>query len=153
MANRTPAVTPVPFDAAALAARVALALLFVPAGFGKIGGFAGTTGYIASKGLPLPELGTVIAIAVELGLGLALLFGLRTRWAALGLALFVAVATPIFHDYWAVPAAQAMMQSLMFWKNVGLAGGLLLLAGAGGGRFSIDTLLQGSGPRRSTAAA
>ena len=37
-----------------LAGRVLLAALFIPAGFGKIAGFAGTVGYITSKGLPLP---------------------------------------------------------------------------------------------------
>ena len=50
-----------------LIGRVLIALLFIPAGFGKIGGFAGTVGYIASKGVPLPEVAAAIAIAVELG--------------------------------------------------------------------------------------
>lgn len=137
MTTRTLANNP-PFDVAALVARASLALLFVPAGWSKIGGFAGTVGYIASKGLPMPEVAAALAIAIELGLGLALLAGLRTRWAALGLALFTAVATPIFHNYWAQPAPAAMMQQLMFWKNVGIFGGLVLLAGIGGGRFSLD---------------
>lgn len=126
------------FDVAALVARVSLALLFVPAGWSKIGGFAGTAGFIASKGLPLPDVAAALAIAIELGLGLALLAGIRTRWAALGLAVFTAVVTPLFHNYWAQPAPAAMMQQLMFWKNVGVFGGLVLLAGIGGGRFSVD---------------
>ena len=66
-----------------LVGRILLALIFIPAGFGKIGGFAGTAGYIASKGLPLPEVGAAIAIAVELVAGIALLIGWKTRWAAL----------------------------------------------------------------------
>ena len=126
------------FDVAALLARGSLALLFVPAGIGKISGFAGTAGYIASKGLPLPEFGAALAVAVELGLGLLLLAGFRTRWAALGLALFVAVATPLFHNFWGVPAEQAVMQKLMFWKNIGLVGGLVLLSVVGAGRWSLD---------------
>jgi len=126
------------FNLGALIARVALAALFVPAGFAKIGGFAGTAGYIASKGLPLPELGAALAIAVELGLGLALLVGFKARWAALGLALFVAVATPVFHAFWAVPPEAVMVQKLMFWKNVGIFGGLMLLWGVGAGQWSLD---------------
>ena len=129
------------FDLGALLARASLALLFVPAGFGKIAGFAGTAGYIASKGLPLPQAGAALAIAVELGLGLLLLAGLKTRWAALGLALFVAVATPVFHNYWAVPAEQVMVQQLMFWKNISIVGALVLLASVGGGRWSLDALM------------
>ena len=130
--------TNTPFDAAAVAARVGLAALFVPSGFAKIAGFAGAVGYIASKGLPLPELAALLAIAAEVGLGLLLLAGWKTRWAALGLALFVAVATPVFHNFWGVPPEQAGMQRLLFWKNVGILGGLLLLAGAGAGRFAAD---------------
>ena len=48
-----------------LIGRVLLALLFVPSGFSKIGGFAGTVGFIASKGVPLPELAAAAAIGVD----------------------------------------------------------------------------------------
>ena len=125
-------------DAFALVGRVLMAYLFVPAGWGKIAGFSGVTGYIASQGVPLPEVAAALAIAAELGLGLLLLVGWQARWAALGLAVFVAVITPIFHGYWAVPEAQQMMQKLAFDKNFAIVGGLLVLAALGGGRFSLD---------------
>ncbi|UUZ64300.1 DoxX family protein [Polaromonas sp. P1-6] len=121
-----------------LIGRVLLALLFVPAGFGKIGGFAGTAGFIASKGVPLPELAAAAAIGVELGLGLLLLVGFQTRWAALGIAFFTVVITFIFHNYWAVPAEQVMMQQLMFFKNIAVIGGLLTVAAWGAGAWSVD---------------
>ena len=121
-----------------LAGRVLLALLFVPAGFGKIAGFAGTAGYIASKGVPLPEVAAAIAIAVELGLGLLLLVGWQTRWAALGIAVFTAVITFIFHNYWAVPAEQMMQQQQAFFKNIAVVGGLLLVVAFGAGAWSFD---------------
>jgi putative oxidoreductase len=121
-----------------LLGRILLAALFIPAGISKISGFAGSAGYIASKGLPLPEVGVVIAIAVEVLAGLALLFGFGTRFAALALALFTLAATFIFHNYWAMPADQAMMQQLMFMKNIAVVGGLLVLAAHGAGRFSVD---------------
>ena len=121
-----------------LLGRILLAALFIPAGISKISGFAGTAGYIASKGLPLPEVGVVIAIAVEVLAGLALLFGFGTRFAALALALFTLAATFIFHNYWTMPADQAMMQQLMFMKNIAVVGGLLVLAAHGAGRFSVD---------------
>jgi len=125
-------------DALALAGRLLIALLFVPAGFGKIGGFAGTVGYIASVGLPMPQVGAALALVVELGLGLALLFGWRTRLAALGLALFTLAASIFFHNYWAVPADKAMMQQLLFFKNIGVIGGLLAFGAFGGGSWSLD---------------
>jgi putative oxidoreductase len=79
-----------------------------------------------------------IALAAELGLGLALLVGFQTRWAALGLAIFVAVITPIFHGYWAMPEAQVMMQKLSFNKNLGIIGGLLAFAAFCAGCLSLD---------------
>ena len=122
----------------ALAGRALVALLFVPAGFAKIAGFAGTAGYIASKGVPLPEVAAAIAIAVELGLGLLLLVGWQTRWAALGIAVFTAVITFIFHNYWAVPAEQMMQQQQAFFKNIAIVGGLLLVVAFGAGAWSFD---------------
>ena len=125
-----------------LTGRLLLALLFLPAGLMKIGGFAGTVGYIASKGLPMPALGAVIAIAVEVLGGLALLAGFGTRVAALVLAVFTVAASVIFHAYWAVPAEAQMVQQLMFFKNLAVVGGLLVLAAHGAGGWSVDAKRQ-----------
>lgn len=125
-----------------LIGRLLLAALFLPAGISKIGGFAGTAGYIASKGLPLPEVGAALAIAVEILGGLALILGFGTRLAALALALFTLVATFIFHNYWGVPADQAFVQQLMFNKNIAVVGGLLVLAAHGAGAWSLDAKRQ-----------
>ncbi|AVO35462.1 DoxX family protein [Ottowia oryzae] len=122
----------------ALIGRLLLAYLFIPAGIGKLTGFAGTVGYITSKGLPMPEVAAGLAIVVELGVGLMLLVGFQTRWAALVLTLFTLAAGFFFHNYWAVPADQAMVQQLMFNKNVAIAGGLLAFAAFGAGAFSLD---------------
>ena len=126
-----------------LVGRLLLALLFLPAGISKIGGFAGTVGYIGSKGLPMPELGAVIAIVVEVLGGLALIAGFGTRAAALVLAVFTLVATVVFHAYWAVPAEMQMVQQLMFFKNIAVVGGLLVLAAFGAGGWSLDAKRQG----------
>ncbi len=122
----------------ALVGRLLLALLFLPAGISKISGFAGTVGYIASKGLPMPTVAAVIAIIVEVVAPLALITGFGTRWAALVLAGFTVVATFVFHNFWAMPAEQVMMQQLMFFKNIAVVGGLLTLAAHGAGAWSMD---------------
>ena len=122
----------------ALIGRILLAMIFITSGFGKITGFDGTVGYIASKGLPMGAVVAVIAIVVELGGGLAVAFGFMTRWAALALAVFSVLAGLIFHNFWGVPADQVMMQQINFWKNISIAGGFLVLAAFGPGAISID---------------
>ncbi len=121
-----------------LAGRLLLVALFLPAGIAKLTGFAGTVGYISSVGLPLPSVAAALAAVVEIGGGLALLFGFGTRLAALALAAFTLVASFFFHAYWAVPADQAFMQQLLFFKNVAVTGGLLALAAHGAGGWSVD---------------
>ena len=121
-----------------LAGRILLALIFVISGFEKITGFAGTVGYIASKGLPLPQLAAIGAIIVELGGGILLIIGWQTRWAATAMFLFLIPTTLIFHNFWAVDAAQVQGQTIHFMKNLCIMGGMLYVMAFGAGPFSVD---------------
>jgi len=121
-----------------LAARLLMVALFLPAGIGKLTGFAGTVGYISSVGLPLPTVAAGVAVIVEIVGSLALLAGFGTRIAALVLAAFTLVASFFFHNYWGVPADQAFMQQLLFFKNMAVVGGLLAIAANGAGAWSLD---------------
>ena len=136
-----------------LASRALLALLFIPAGVSKIGGFEGTVGYIASAGLPFATLGAVIAVVLEIGGGLALLTGLATRGAALLLAAFTVVAGVFFHAFWSLPADQVFVNQLMFFKNLAIVGGLLAVAAHGAGAWSLDARRGHAGSPRSVATA
>ena len=118
--------------------RVLLGLIFVLSGFAKISGFDGTAGFIASKGLPLPQLVAALTIVVELGGGLALMAGLYTRQAVVALAAFSLLAGFIFHNFWAVPQPEQMAQQINFMKNLAIAGGMLVVAAFGPGRLSLD---------------
>lgn len=126
--------------------RLLLALMFIVAGFGKLTNVAGTAGYIASGGLPFGEALAVGVGLLELFGGLALVIGFQARWAALALGLFTLAASVLFHAFWAVPAEQAMVQQLMFMKNLSVAGGLFIVAALGAGAPSVDA-------RRSPAPA
>lgn len=125
-------------NAATLLGRFLLALLFVVGGFSKIGGFDGIVGYIGAKGLPVPQLLAVGTIVLEIVAGLALIAGLKARWAAAALAVFTLLATLLFHNYWAMPAEQQRIQYLLFSKNIAVIGGLLMVVAFGPGRWSLD---------------
>jgi putative oxidoreductase len=125
-------------DWAALLGRILLAVMFVISGYGKLTGFEGTVGYIASKGLPMPQVLAGIAILIELGGGLAIILGWKTRLFALAFIVFLIVITPIFHNYWAASPEQMQGQQINFMKNLTILGGMLLLLGFGPGRLSVD---------------
>jgi putative oxidoreductase len=125
-------------DALSLIGRILLAAIFVWSGFGKIGGFEGLAGQIASKGFPAAQAFAAVTIAIEMGAGLMLVAGWKARWAALLLAVFTVIVTIFYHNYWAVPEAQKMMQQIQFMKNLALIGGLLMVTAFGPGRFSVD---------------
>ncbi len=116
---------------AELAARLALAMLFIIAGAGKIPGYEGVAGYMQSMGVPGALLPLVIAL--ELIGGLAIAVGYRTRIAAFLLAGFSLLSALVFHNPIADPAEQTQ-----FLKNLAIGGGFLLLWVHGAGRLSLD---------------
>jgi putative oxidoreductase len=126
----------------AVVARVLLALMFILAGLSKFGALAGTAGYIASKGLPMPMVLAFLTATLETVGGLALVVGFQARIVGLVLALFTLLASVIFHNFWAMPADQQFVQQLMFMKNLSVAGGLLLVFAMGPGPLSLDARRQ-----------
>jgi putative oxidoreductase len=121
-----------------LVGRIFIGALFLVAGIGKVMGYAGTVGYMAKIGFPAPELMTILAIAAEVGGGILLIIGWKTRWVAWGLVIFVLIATFAAHRFWEFDAAQMMNQRTQFLKNFAIIGGLLMLAAFGAGRASAD---------------
>ena len=121
-----------------LAGRILMALIFLLSGFGKLTSFAGTAGYMASKGMPMAEFLLVGAIIFELGGAVMLVIGWKVRWGALMLILFTVPATLMFHNLWAADAAQYQNQLNHFMKNVAMIGGLLYMMAFGAGPLSLD---------------
>jgi len=125
-------------DGVALVGRILLAALFIWSGVGKLSGFEGVVSGIAAKGLPVPTVLAAIAVAIELGGGILLAFGFKTRWVALVMGLFLIVITPIYHDFWNVAGGARMGQQVNFMKNVCILGGMLMVYALGPGRYSVD---------------
>ena len=119
-----------------LLGRILLALIFLKAGLGKISDPAGTMKYMEAMGVP----GLLLwpTIAVELLGGLAIVLGYKTRYVALALAGFCVVSALLFHRNFG-----DQMQMVNFLKNLGLAGGFLLLASSGATAFAMDGTRRG----------
>ena len=128
--------------------RILVATIFILSGFGKIAAPAATQGYIAAMGLPAPVLAYLGAIVVELGGGLLLLAGYRTKLIAAALAAFSIVTAFIFHH-----ALADQNQMIHFLKNFAMAGGLLQFVAYGAGRISVDgRVASGSGVSQARVA-
>jgi putative oxidoreductase len=120
-------------NAAALVGRILICLLFVVGGWGKLMGPAATQAMFAKQGLPIVEAAWILAVVVELGGGLALLFGLLTRPVGLVLAIWCVITALIAHTNFADRA-----QEVNFFKNMAMAGGLLYVAAFGARAWSLD---------------
>jgi len=107
-------------NASTLIGRSMISIIFIMAGFSKIGGYAGTQGYMESVGVPGLLLPAVIA--VELLGGIAVLLGYQTKIAALLLGGFTFLAAIIFHNDFS-----QQMEMILFMKNIAISGAFLLL--------------------------
>jgi putative oxidoreductase len=130
---------------ATLIGRILMSLLFILGGWGKLMGAAATQAMFAKQGLPMVEAAWVLAVVVELGGGLAILFGLFIRLVALICAIWCVATALIAHTNFA-----DRIQEINFFKNMGMTGGFLYIAAFGAGAWSLDALLS---RRRGVVAA
>jgi len=119
-----------------LVGRAMLAAIFIVAGFNKLGSaYTGTQAYMDSVGVPGLLLPAVIGVEI-LG-GIAILIGFQTRLAALLLFGFTMLAALLFHSDFS-----QQMQSILFMKNVAIAGAFLLLFSQGPGQWAFNPQLK-----------
>jgi putative oxidoreductase len=121
-----------------LLGRILIAAIFIQSGFGKLMDLGGFTAMMAKAGVPMSSVLAPIGAVIEFGGGLLILLGLGTRYAALALIVFVAVATLIAHRFWTYPPEQQQTQMINFAKNVAIIGGFLLVFVTGGGHYSLE---------------
>ncbi len=114
-----------------LIGRILISAIFLTSGLSKISGYEATQGYMDAMGVPGALLPLVIIVEV-LG-ALAIIVGFKTRITAFLLAGFSLVSAVLFHFNF-----DDQMQSIMFMKNLAIAGGFLFLVANGAGYVSID---------------
>ncbi len=134
-----------------LLARLVLSPLFVFAGVNHLLNWNGTIKYMTSKGMGIEAVfGSSSPIVVQVLLagataflllgGLSVLLGIRARWGAVLLIVFLVPAALIFHDFWHYDGQIQQLQMANFMKNITIAGGLLMVLAVGSGTWSLDTL-------------
>ncbi|MGA3250850.1 MAG: DoxX family protein [Paraburkholderia sp.] len=120
-------------------ARLALAVLFLWGGVMKLLGYGGFVGYLHSKGVPFVQIAAPLSAAIESLGGLFLVIGFKIRPLALILAVYAVATAVLGHDFWNVTDAAIQHDMVIhFWKNIGIAGGFLLLFVTGAGGISVD---------------
>src|ERR1700760_4908044 len=119
------------------AGRLLIGLPFAMSGFGKLSAAGATRQMIAAAGLPFPVLALAIAIVIELGGGLSLIAGFRTRFVAAALAVFSIATALSFHTNFA-----DQNQMIHFLKDVMITGGLLQIVAFGAGALSVDNRMS-----------
>lgn len=125
-------------DAGLLLGRLLMAALFLPLGIMKALSFGHTVGLMNAVHAPMPTLAAAVAVFCETVLPALIVIGFLTRPVALLLILYTAGATYLAHRFWLMPPAMVMEAQINFFKNVAICGGLLVLASAGPGRYSVD---------------
>lgn len=131
--NEFPKGHDMPNDTTLLVSRILLVLVFLVSGFGMLAGPSGFAGYMGAIGMPAPLLVTWLVIALKVLGGIAIVVGFQTRYVAYAFAAFCVATAFIGHLDFA-----DQNQMTMFLKNLGLAGGFLLLSVTGAGALSVD---------------
>lgn len=125
-----------PIDLSSLFARLLLCAIFVRSLWAKLANWEGSLQYMQANGLPGGTFGALLlagAVACLAAGSISIITGYRARWGALGLIAYLVPVTLLFHL-----DLSDRTQWIQLTKNLSIAGGLLLLAAHGAGRYSMD---------------
>jgi len=85
--------------------------------------------YAKGKHVPLAEAGVAVSGMALIFGGASILLGIKPKYGVAALAGFLAVVSPVIHDFWNAPAERQMTESINFLKNMALLGAALALLG------------------------
>ena len=95
--------------------------------------------YAASQGVPLASLAVPFSGLLAVAGGLSILLGYHAKLGGWLIILFLLPVTFMMHKFWTLTnPAMAQMQTVMFMKNISMAGAALLISQFGAGPFSLD---------------
>jgi putative oxidoreductase len=120
-----------------LLGRLLMVYIFATSGIAKVFSWQGNIQYMSTRHLPMIPVLLAIAAIIELVGSICLITGYQARAAAFVMFLYTMALTVIFHNYWAASGNLAGIQETHFRKNLAIAGGLLVLAYAGPGPWSL----------------
>lgn len=108
--------------------RLLLGGLFVVGGIHHFFGLSGITQALAARGIPAAKLVLLAGSIFQIVAGLALIAGIYTFWAALGLVVFTIAASFMLVNFWGMQGP-ARDNAIKVWQsNLAIIGGLLVSA-------------------------
>ncbi|MEW4453217.1 DoxX family protein [Bremerella sp. JC817] len=126
----------------AVVGRLFIVTIFIMSALGnKIPQFSSVVEYMASEGVPAPQVMLAGAIVFLIVGGLSILLGFYARFGAILLFTFLVLATYFFHDFWTFEGEAAQMQTIQFMKNLSMMGTMLFIMAVGSGPWSLDKVL------------
>src|SRR5215470_3536282 len=122
-----------------LLARLLISAIFVQGALGKVLGWSGQAAYMQSHQLPAQLIPAMLGIAllIEAAGVLCLIAGWQVRAAAFVMFLYLGVVSVLLHNFWSAKGMTAGSMQTQFLKNVGIMGGLLMIAAFGPGKWSV----------------
>jgi len=125
------------FPVIALTARVFMAIVFLVSGIDKTLNFSRALDEYTTDNIPLPQISVALTIVLHLIASVCLIAGWLVAEMALALALFTLIATAMVHNFWTMTGVERLQRSRVVLANLGLIGGLLLLAATGPGALTL----------------
>ena len=125
-------------DYAPIGLRIVIGLIFIAAGYKKLMDISGTAGFFDNIGIPVPLFFAWLVAFVELVGGIAVLFGIGTRYFALLLSIIMVVAILTTKINSQIALAQMFDRSRL---DLMLLASNISLMISGGGKYSLDSIL------------
>jgi putative oxidoreductase len=127
----------------ALLGRLCMSLIFLTSAYSKAFGWSGNVQYVATRHFTNTILVSLMlggALVIEFVGALCLISGYQARIAGFVMAVYLTTVTLVFHNYWVITGEMARAVMFMhFQKNLGLIGGLLIVAALGPGTFALGS--------------